>query len=162
MLRAASVTVACLSSASVLVSYSIAAGAPGWQTVHPLAPPNVSEQCVLQVPILCGSTYLVLRAFFCISANLTTNELLTRDRYTHMHRPDGTFWNPYDRGVLANCHMFWCRNSLPDWGVVLREERQVKLRMPSRVWLYEQPLRGRMCLPHFNVWHQTCTKGALI
>ena len=78
-----------------------------------------------------------------------------------MHRPDGTFWNPYDRGVLANCHMFWCRNSLPDWGVVLREERQVNLRCQVVCGFMNSPY-GVEWPPPLQLLASNMYRGALV
>jgi len=41
-------------------------------------------------------------------SNLTTNEWHNRKRYPHFKSMDGSFINPFDQGVAANCDMFFC------------------------------------------------------
>ena len=41
-------------------------------------------------------------------SNLTTNERHNCKRYPHFKTVDGRFTNPFDRGVAANCHAFFC------------------------------------------------------
>ncbi|XP_031481616.1 protein S-acyltransferase 24-like isoform X2 [Nymphaea colorata] len=41
-----------------------------------------------------------------ISNNITTNEMANVMRYSYLKGPDGTFRNPYDRGVWKNCSSF--------------------------------------------------------
>ena len=41
-------------------------------------------------------------------SNITTNERYNRKRYPHFKTLDGGFYNPFDRGVAANCHTFFC------------------------------------------------------
>ena len=41
-------------------------------------------------------------------SNLTTNEWHNRKRYPHFKSIDGSFINPFDQGVPANCQMFFC------------------------------------------------------
>ena len=41
-------------------------------------------------------------------SNLTTNERYNRKRYMHFKTLDGGFSNPFDGGVAANCHGFFC------------------------------------------------------
>lgn len=67
---------------------------------------------------------LLGRTLFCVAANLTTSELLTRDRYAYLNRDDGTFWNRFDRGPVANCAQFWVANG-PDWSEEYAAEQQV-------------------------------------
>ena len=40
--------------------------------------------------------------------NLTTNEWHNRKRYPHFKTIDGSFVNPFDRGVAHNCKTFFC------------------------------------------------------
>mmetsp|Transcript_29288 Transcript_29288/g.73115 ORF Transcript_29288/g.73115 Transcript_29288/m.73115 type:complete len:506 (-) Transcript_29288:48-1565(-) len=40
--------------------------------------------------------------------NLTTNEVHNYKRYAHFKTDDGGFRNPFDRGVCANCHAYFC------------------------------------------------------
>ena len=80
----------------------------------------------MQVPLLAGNAFLVLRQLLCIAANLTTNEILSRKKYSYLRGSDGGFWNSFDRGCLANCLQFWC-HSRPDWAAVYQEEQQVQI-----------------------------------
>jgi hypothetical protein len=81
-----------------------------------------------QVPLLIGSTFILLRAAFCIGANLTTNESIVNVRYEYLRGPDGTFWNYFDRGVVSNCIQFWLSGSPgPDWALIYQRETQVVL-----------------------------------
>ena len=80
----------------------------------------------VQVPLLIGNAFLVLRQLLCIAANLTTNEILSRKKYSYLRGSDGGFWNSFDRGCFANCLQFWC-HSRPDWAAVYQEEQQVKI-----------------------------------
>ena len=41
-------------------------------------------------------------------SNLTTNERHNCKRYPHFTTVDGRITNPFDRGVAANCHAFFC------------------------------------------------------
>ena len=42
-----------------------------------------------------------------IVANLTTNERYNLRRYPHFKRPDGSFVNPFDRGLAGNCGFYF-------------------------------------------------------
>jgi hypothetical protein len=84
------------------------------------------ERCAAQVPLTIGSFFILLRAAFCISANLTTNESIVNVRYAYLRGPDEKFWNYFDRGVLPNCIQFWLsEGSRPDWGLIYQRESQV-------------------------------------
>ena len=73
-----------------------------------------------------GSSVILLRAAFCIAANLTTNEGIVNVRYAYLQGPDGRFWNYFDRGVLSNCLQFWLsRTPRPDWALIYQTEVQV-------------------------------------
>ncbi len=39
----------------------------------------------------------------------------------------GTFFNPFDRGLLQNCLSFWSRDPSPDWSEVFQRRMQVRL-----------------------------------
>ena len=41
-------------------------------------------------------------------SNLTTNERCNHKRYPHFKTLDGGFFNPFDRGLAANCRAFFC------------------------------------------------------
>lgn len=78
-----------------------------------------------QVPLALGNIFLVARAAFCVAANLTVCELLTRKRYAYLTREaTGAFVNPFDRGAAANCLQFWS-GAEPDWASELLIGRQV-------------------------------------
>jgi len=76
----------------------------------------------VQIPLFVGNAFLVFRQMLCIAANVTTNELLTRGKYSYMRRDD-SFWNSFDRGCPANCWQFWCLPR-PDWAAIYLVERQ--------------------------------------
>ncbi|GAB4820982.1 hypothetical protein N2152v2_008028 [Parachlorella kessleri] len=76
--------------------------------------PGSAYLALLMVPITLGTAALAGRQAFCVLANLTTNELLGRDKYGYLHAQDGTFSNPFDKGPLTNCAQFWS-NGRPDW-----------------------------------------------
>lgn len=71
------------------------------------------------VPITVGTWYLLLRATFCVSANLTTNELLNRARYCYLkvgstqpnmrNHAGGTFmgrtWHRNEEVMRGGCEM---------------------------------------------------------
>ena len=79
----------------------------------------------LQWPLMLGASFIVLRAAFCISANLTTNESLVWRKYPYLFTPDGRFWNHFDRGVVSNCMQFWLSGvPRPDWGLIYQRESQ--------------------------------------
>ncbi len=81
--------------------------------------------CV-QVPMIMGSFFILVRAAFCIAANLTTNEGVVNLRYAYLQGPDGKFWNYFDRGVLSNCLQFWLTQTpRPDWALIYQRETQV-------------------------------------
>lgn len=73
-----------------------------------------------------GSFFILIRAAFCIAANLTTNEGIVNVRYAYLQGPDGKFWNYFDRGVLSNCLQFWLTQTpRPDWALIYQREIQV-------------------------------------
>ena len=76
----------------------------------------------MQVPLFVGNAFLVFRQALCIAANVTTNELLTRGRYSYMRRDDA-FWNSFDRGCVSNCWQFWFLPR-PEWASIYMEEQQ--------------------------------------
>lgn len=82
-----------------------------------------------------GNAYLVARQLLCIAANLTTNELLTRHKYSYLRGPDGSFWNSFDRGCLSNCLQFWC-HPRPDWAEVYADSQQVSRCLSQHSWLF--------------------------
>ena len=85
----------------------------------------------LQWPLLLGASFIVLRAAFCISANLTTNESLVWRKYPYLFTPDGRFWNHFDRGVVSNCMQFWLSGvPRPDWGLIYQRESQASHSVP--------------------------------
>ena len=43
--------------------------------------------------------------------NLTTNERYNRRRYPHFRGPHGTFVNPFDKGAVRNCWVYFCDTS---------------------------------------------------
>ena len=42
-----------------------------------------------------------------IISNITTNEKANYTRYRHFKTEDGSFHNPFDRGVFYNCLEYW-------------------------------------------------------
>ena len=42
-----------------------------------------------------------------VARNITTNELMNLHRYTYLRNSDGTFHNPFDRGVFKNFVAFF-------------------------------------------------------
>ena len=94
----------------------------------------------MQVPLLVLVAYLLLRQLFCISANLTVNELLSRHRYSYlMHEADAAYYNRFDRGPAANCLQFWLKSKV-DWGKAYESEHQVNCTYCLSEW---QQLSGR-------------------
>ena len=77
-----------------------------------------------QVPLLAVMVFLVGRQAFCIAGNLTINELLNSHRYDYLRRDDGSFYNRFDRGPLANYLQFCSGRAVP-WDEVFHEERLV-------------------------------------
>ena len=76
--------------------------------------------------MIMGSFFILMRAAFCIAANLTTNEGIVNVRYAYLQGPDGKFWNYFDRGVLSNCLQFWLTQTpRPDWALIYQREIQV-------------------------------------
>ena len=43
-----------------------------------------------------------------VARNITTNELMNLHRYTYLRATDGTFKNPFDKGVFKNLVSFFC------------------------------------------------------
>jgi len=75
-----------------------------------------------------GSLFILLRAMFCISANLTVNESIVGKKYPYLQTRDRQFWNFFDRGMLANCLQFWLvGNPMPDWALIYQRECQVRV-----------------------------------
>lgn len=75
-----------------------------------------------------GSLFILLRASFCVSANLTVNESIVGKKYPYLQTPDRQFWNFFDRGMLANCLQFWLvGNPRPDWALIYQREQQVQM-----------------------------------
>ncbi|KAK9814386.1 hypothetical protein WJX72_004988 [[Myrmecia] bisecta] len=79
---------------------------------------------LVQVPLVVGNGFLILRACVLTAANLTTNELLLRKRYEYLKGPDGKFWNRFDRGPVQNCLQFWFERQ-PDWATEFSKGNQV-------------------------------------
>ena len=80
----------------------------------------------MQIPLTVGSFFILVRAVFCISANLTVNESIVGKKYPYLQTADRQFWNFFDRGVLANCMQFWLvSNPRPDWALIYQREQQV-------------------------------------
>ena len=74
-----------------------------------------------------GSLFILLRAAFNISANLTVNESIVGKKYPYLQTTDRQFWNFFDRGMLANCLQFWLvSNPRPDWALIYQREAQVR------------------------------------
>lgn len=78
------------------------------------------------------AAFLVARQALCIAGNLTINELLNLHKYQYMKRDDGTMYNKFDRGPVANCLQFW-RPAAGDWDHIFHEERLVGLSCPVSV-----------------------------
>lgn len=84
------------------------------------------QRCLvcLQVPLALVVAFLAARQAYCIAGNLTTNELLNLHRYQYLKRDDGTMYNRFDRGPVANCIQFW-RCTADNWDDMFHEERLV-------------------------------------
>ena len=54
-----------------------------------------------------------------VGKNVTTNELANWTRYKYLRGSDGTFHNPFDRGLKQNCFDVWHPDSAPLPPVVL-------------------------------------------
>ena len=82
--------------------------------IFPLArPPTCMPACTpacLPTPRLLAvwQTIFWLNRTRNLLSNITTNERYNRKRYPHFKTLDGGFYNPFDRGVAANCHTFFC------------------------------------------------------
>jgi hypothetical protein len=88
--------------------------------------PGTAYMSLLVVCIIIGTVSLAGRQFFCILINLTTAELLRRQKYQHFRsESDGKFFNPFDQGVLTNCTMFW-QEERPDWYTMYVESRKTE------------------------------------
>ncbi|EIE24971.1 hypothetical protein COCSUDRAFT_83664 [Coccomyxa subellipsoidea C-169] len=97
-----------------------------WQSLQLY--PGMVILAMVQVPLVIGSFFILLRAAFCIAANLTTNEGIVNVRYAYLQGPDGKFWNYFDRGVLSNCLQFWLtRTPRPDWALIYQREVQARV-----------------------------------
>ncbi|RHZ03293.1 hypothetical protein DYB26_010499, partial [Aphanomyces astaci] len=46
-----------------------------------------------------------------IAVNLTTNEMFNKAKYSYLKDMDDEFYNPFDKGVGANCLAFWLRRN---------------------------------------------------
>lgn len=68
----------------------------------------------MQVPFFIGCLFLLGRALICIAANLTVNELMNRQRYSHFNHELAGYCNRFDRGLLYNCYQFWL-SPAQDW-----------------------------------------------
>lgn len=78
----------------------------------------------LQVPLVVVAAFLVARQAYCIMGNLTINESLNLHKYDYMQRDDGTVYNRFDRGPVANCWQFWMPRGVT-WDNMFHEERLV-------------------------------------
>ncbi|CAL8464042.1 g3577 [Coccomyxa elongata] len=97
-----------------------------WQSLQLF--PGVVILAMVQVPMIMGSFFILVRAAFCIAANLTTNEGIVNVRYAYLQGPDGKFWNYFDRGVLSNCLQFWLTQTpRPDWALIYQRETQARV-----------------------------------
>lgn len=48
-----------------------------------------------------------------VAKNVTTNELANWTRYRYLRGADGTFHNPFDRGLRQNCIDCWFPDTAP-------------------------------------------------
>lgn len=119
---------------------------------------------VMQVPLFVGNAFLILRQLLCIAANVTTNECLTRGKYSYMMGEDGYFRNSFDRGCLANCWQFWCL-SRPDWAEVYQQEQRVCHDLLKcwevYLWLWSCILGSILTSPRRHRRQEPAAKGRL-
>ncbi|KAL4534532.1 hypothetical protein Ndes2526A_g05423 [Nannochloris sp. 'desiccata'] len=93
-----------------------------WKVLSTL--PGTAYMSLLVVAIILGTVSLAGRQLFCILINMTTAELLRRQKYQHFRSEiDGKFFNPFDQGVLNNCVTFW-QEERPDWYTMYDESRK--------------------------------------
>lgn len=86
--------------------------------------PGTAYMTLLVVAIILGTISLAGRHVFCILINMTTAELLRRQKYQHFKSEvDGKFFNHFDQGILNNCVMFW-QEERPDWYTMYDESRK--------------------------------------
>ena len=60
------------------------------------------------VTVLIPVLLLVSSQLAQVARNITTNELMNLHRYTYLRATDGTFKNPFDKGVFKNLVSFFC------------------------------------------------------
>ncbi|CAL6272174.1 unnamed protein product [Bathycoccus prasinos] len=60
------------------------------------------------VAVLIPVLLLVSSQLAQVARNITTNELMNLHRYTYLRATDGTFKNPFDKGVFKNLVSFFC------------------------------------------------------
>eukprot|EP00271_Cylindrocystis_brebissonii_P003721 TRINITY_DN14991_c0_g1_i1.p1 TRINITY_DN14991_c0_g1~~TRINITY_DN14991_c0_g1_i1.p1 ORF type:complete len:821 (+),score=93.49 TRINITY_DN14991_c0_g1_i1:163-2625(+) len=80
-----------------------------------------------------------------IARNVTTNEAANGHRYAYLKGPDGRFFNPYDRGVIANCRDFLCLGQNTDVEIAWKPPAP-----PSKSWmrnLFARQHTGSCCAP---------------
>jgi DHHC palmitoyltransferase len=86
--------------------------------------PGTAYMTLLVIAIILGTISLAGRQLFCIVINMTTAELLRRQKHQHFRSEiDGKFFNPFDQGILTNCTMFW-QEERPDWYSMYDESRK--------------------------------------
>ncbi|ETV73679.1 hypothetical protein H257_11778 [Aphanomyces astaci] len=68
---------------------------------------------ILVVGVAFGGPTLVLLGLQArnIAVNLTTNEMFNKAKYSYLKDMDDEFYNPFDKGVGANCLAFWLRRN---------------------------------------------------
>ena len=60
------------------------------------------------VSVLIPVLLLVSSQLAQVARNITTNELMNLHRYAYLRAADGTFKNPFDKGVFKNVVSFFC------------------------------------------------------
>jgi hypothetical protein len=101
------------------------AALPGWR-VHTAVGMRIA------LAGLAGLVALPLTYFwYCrtrnVLVNLTTNERHNKSRYAHFRRSDGSFFNPFDRGPLANCKHYFCRGAAVGQQLLLFQDDEPRI-----------------------------------
>lgn len=97
--------------------------------------PGTMFMTYLVVLIMGGTAFLMCRQLWCIAGNLTISEWILRDHKNYLKsQRDGTYYNPFDHGVVENCFQFWMNDNEHDWYSVYSDRKDLDPEKETRKW----------------------------
>jgi hypothetical protein len=68
-----------------------------------------------------------------IARNVTTNEIANSHRYSYLRSGDGRYFNPYDKGIQANCAEFLAKGYTTDVDVPWTSPVDPQMQIPQPI-----------------------------